>query len=100
MNNRNQSTTLWLRPIENIKNYQVRDAARWLVKRGSVKNFDKGIKLLVYLMNERPTNFKYIMSKYFEINVYKSKPHKWADPNLYRHAPGNIGYGEPHMYIM
>lgn len=92
------SIKLYLRPIENIKPYQIDNCAKWMFKLGYFSSLNESRYWIKNLEYQSPWKFKTLMSNYF-LSMYQTKPNinKYTAVNNY--VTSNINsYGEPHMY--
>lgn len=89
----------YLRPIEFQKPYQIKNCAKWLVKKGYAKNMLHADRFLYNLQNHDVWRFKSIMSAFYADTERQFKLHKGRKANYYQTSNVNT-YGEDlHMYM-
>lgn len=96
------STTLYLRSSYNIQPYVVRGTARWLVKKGYYREYDRAIYFLARLEYSNVMRFKNIIAMYHDDTDYVTNympdlVTDFARVNEYQ-TGNNNSYGERHMY--
>ena len=96
---RHNADTIYLRPVDNTQEYQIVNAAKWLVRLGHFKTVKIAHGYIHQLEYEKPWRFKTLMSNYyathFRGHVFK-KPSKIDD---YTTGSPNTYGDEPHMYM-
>ena len=97
MSYNNPGLVLYLRPSAAIQPYRISECAQWLVELGRFKTYRNARLYLNYIGENDRNQFRYIMSLYFDNNIYRYKP-IYNNVNTY-HADMDIErYGEQHMY--
>lgn len=94
---KHNANTLYLRPMANIKEYQVFNAAKMLYRNRSFVRVSAAYSYLRQLELNKPWQFKAIMSNYFE-TVCNHTFRKTMDINNYTTGGPNLYGNEPHMY--
>ena len=96
---RNNEVALYLRPISNQQEYQLNNAAKWLVKRNRFRSVREARMYIHYLEYERPWQYKTLMSNYYAAHNMGHKFMKTININEYTTGNMNVYGDEPHMYM-
>ena len=92
------SLTLYMRPMENIPAYQIRNAANFLVFNNKFRTYQDALKYLLYTRIYAPWNFKAAMSDFYAAYDVTHKLSKAIDVNSYRSTNSNLYGEEYHMW--
>jgi hypothetical protein len=93
------SDTLYLRPIENQPNYQIQNAARWLVAKGEKPTYKQALHYVIYLESTYPWKFKTLMASFYDKFDHTIKRMKYKDVNTYKSTDSNFYGDEWHMWF-
>jgi hypothetical protein len=95
---RPNSVTLYLRPIENIPPYRVRECAQWLVNHRKFPTVDIAHRWLLLMEDQDPWKYKAILANYFDaVDYTPSYVDDTKNVNDYRSSNTNYYGEEPHM---
>ena len=92
------SLTLYLRPIEYQPPSSFMGAARFLVCKGIVRDVRQGLRYLNYLEQNKPWDFKGIMSEYYAHVDPPRRIYTKPDYKKYRSTDSNYYGDEEHMW--
>jgi hypothetical protein len=59
---------LYLRPVDNVPRYEIRDAAEWFHAQGYFKTVKKAFDYLIILQAENEPGFRNMMDKFYSAN--------------------------------
>jgi len=96
---RRNADTIYLRPQENTQEYQIVNAAKWLVRLGHFKSVHAAHTYMHKLEYTQPWRFKAMMSSYYAAHFRGHVFQKFIDINDYRTGGQNTYGDEPHMYM-
>jgi hypothetical protein len=98
------STTLYLRPIENIPPYQVNNCAIWLYHNKTYNNrkFRSAYEAKMWLINteeQNPYLYKAIFAEFYDNTQYQASVLSGRNVNKYHTSTYNSYGDEPHMWF-